>query len=272
MLNETLLRLLREENIEYAAALPYGACRVLRPYLVERLAPFTPQTAVLFLVPYYTGAAENLSCYASARDYHLYMRDLFARICPALAKESGYAFYGFADHSPIDERLAAAQAGLGMLGKNGLLIHPRYGSFVFIGELLTDAPTALLGAKELTVPPACSGCGACVAACPGGCLRGEGDCLSAVTQKKGALTEEEQALVRAGGSVWGCDVCQTVCPHNAAAMQEENYTPIAYFREERLTRLTREVLDAMGEDAFAARAFSFRGRAPLLRNLELLDT
>ena len=261
-----------QENIEYTAAIPYEACRVVRPYLVERLG-FAPRTAILFLVPYYAGRAEKLSCYAAARDYHLYMKGLFLRICAKLAAESGYSFSGFADHSPIDERHAATIAGLGMRGENGLLIHPRYGSFVFIGELLTDAPPTLLGAQEPVAPASCCGCGACHAACPSGFLRGEGEgCLSAITQKKGELTEREQQLVLAGGSVWGCDVCQMLCPHNAIAMREESYTPIPFFRQERITRLTEEALAAMPEEAFSSRAFSFRGRAPLMRNLQLFST
>lgn len=273
MQESTVTRALREEKIEYAAALPYEACQILRPYLTERLAPFVPRTVVLFLVPYYAGPAENLSCYASAKDYHGYMKGLFARICPRLQEECGYAFHGFADHSPINERHAAAAAGLGLLGQNGLLIHPRYGSFVFIGELLTDAPPEALGALAPGAPRTCMGCGGCRRACPTGCLCGTGEgCLSAITQKKGELTEREKEHLLSGGSVWGCDRCQEVCPHNAPAMREENYTPIAYFREERIMRLTEERLAAMSEEEFACRAFSFRGRAPLLRNLHLLDT
>jgi epoxyqueuosine reductase len=225
------------------------------------------------LVPYYAGQVENLSCYASAKDYHLYMKSLFARICPALQEESGYSFYGFADHSPIDERLAAAQAGLGIRGDNGLLIHSRYGSFIFIGELLTDMPPSLAGAVAPQAVSVCCGCGACVQACPSGCLAdSKEECLSAITQKKGDLNEQERALVQIGGSVWGCDRCQLVCPYNVIAMQEENHTPIPYFQQDRILRLTRADLDAMSEEEFSARAFSFRGRAPLERNLALLDT
>ena len=266
-----LARLLEEEKIDCYAVIPFDACRITKKHLLER-SLLSPQTAILFLVPYYAGETENLSRYASARDYHLYMRDLFARLIPALAEKTGYRFLGFADHSPIDERHAAALAGLGTLGENGLLINRKYGSFVFIGELLSDAPPSLLGAKEPSTPLRCSSCGACKKFCPSGCLRGEdAPCLSAVTQKKGELTAEEIALLRQGGSVWGCDVCQEICPHNQGIIREKQHTPIPFFKENRIGRLTRNMLDAMDDETFASRAFSFRGRAPLERNLTLLD-
>ncbi len=261
---------LLQEGITEHAAIPYAACRLLRPYLAERLS-FLPQTAVLFLVPYYAGECDNISCYAAAKDYHLYMKELFSRLSQGLS-ESGYSFAGFSDHSPIDERQAAASAGLGMLGENGLFIHPRYGSYVFIGELLTDAPPSLMQAREPIAPCVCEGCGACRRACPSGSLRESGaPCLSAVTQKKGELTEEERALIRRTRQVWGCDVCQAICPHNRRAVASgDGLTPIPFFREDRITNLTREGLLSMTEEQFSERAFSFRGRDVLFRNLALL--
>ncbi len=271
MPHDLLARLLADEKIDAYAAIPFSACKVTRGYLLDR-ADLSPQSAILFLAPYYAGETENLSRYASACDYHLYMRGLFARLIPPLAEKTGYRYLGFADHSPIDERHAAAVAGLGELGDNGLLINEKYGSFVFIGELLTDAPPALLGATEPQTPRRCSSCGACKVACPSGCLRGESArCLSAVTQKKGELTAEEISLFLQGGSVWGCDICQEICPHNQRIIREKCYTPITYFKEDRITRLTGEALDSMDDQTFAARAFSFRGKAPLERNLALFD-
>ena len=266
-----LARLFAEEKIDAYATIPFSACKVPRGYLLDR-ATLTPQTAILFLVPYYAGETENLSRYASACDYHAYMRELFAHLIPPLAEKTGYRYLGFADHSPIDERHAAAGAGLGMLGDNQLLINEKHGSFVFIGELLTDAPPSFLGAKEPIPPRHCPSCGACKNACPSGCLRGESTlCLSAVTQKKGELNAEETALLLQGNSVWGCDICQEICPYNQRIMREKRYTPITYFKENRITRLTREMLDTMDDKAFASRAFSFRGKAPLERNLGLFD-
>lgn len=271
-MKQLLDRLMQEERIDAYAPLPFSETRPVRAYLLERIADFTPKTALMLLIPYYAGPTENLSLYAAARDYHAYMQGLFSRLCPRLTEATPYRFFGFSDHSPIHERHAAASAGLGAIGENGLLLHERYGSFVFIGELITDAPPEALGYTAPAPLRRCSGCGACRRACPGGILRGESEfCLSAVTQKKGELTEEEKALLLQGGSVWGCDACQTACPHNRARIRDGRaLTPIPYFREERLTRLTHSLISEMSDAEFAARAFSFRGRAPLLRNLALL--
>ena len=115
--------------------------------------------------------------------------------------------------------------------------------------------------------------GACLRACPTGVLRGEETpCLSELTQRKGTLSERESALIRKNGSVWGCDICQKACPYNAARVSDGRaLTPIRYFREDRLTHLTTAVLAGMDEETFRQRAFSFRGRDPLMRNLALLD-
>ena len=272
-MKELLARLMKSELLDVYAVLPYEHTLPTRPYLLSRIPDFEPKTVILFLVPYYAGEAENLSVYAAARDYHGYMKDLFSRLCPALEEASPYRFFGFADHSPIDERHAALSAGLGKRGKNGLLLHEKYGSYVFIGEIFTDAPPERFGEFCVYEHQTCSGCSACEKACPTGLLRGQStDCLSAVTQKKGELTEEEAALIRKNGTVWGCDVCQSVCPHNIARIRDGRaYTPIPYFREARMPYLSFTLLEEMSEGEFAARAFSFRGRAPLERNLKILE-
>ena len=112
-----------EKNIEYFALLPFSECAVTRDYLYASKEGFTPRSVLVFLVPYYAGRAENLSVYAAAPDYHRYMKELLSSLEEYLSQTfEGYRFFGFADHSPIDERLAAAKAGLGVFGKNGLLI------------------------------------------------------------------------------------------------------------------------------------------------------
>ena len=258
-----------EEKIEYAEALSYADAREISPHILARAA-LTPRSMILFLLPYYAGETENLSIYAAARDYHIAIREVTERLIRRLdALFPGSHSVGFGDHSPIDERHAALSAGLGILGKNGLLIHPVYGTYVFIADILTDIPPEALGAIPAAPPRFCEGCGACLRACPTGILRGEGDtCLSAVTQRKGDLTAEEIGMMKKYHTVWGCDICQSVCPHN----RSPRHTPLPFFREERIPHLTRKILDDMGEDAFRERAFAWRGRRVVERNLDAYES
>ena len=265
-MKESLSRFFCEEGIEAFGILPYEACRLTYPALLSRRASFTPRSVIVFLVPYYTGPSDNLSLYAVSRDYHLYMSDLFARLAARLDREyPGEEHCSFADHSPIDERHAAVTAGLGVYGDNGLLIHPKYGSLVFIGEVFSTLPPP---ADAVILPPrACEHCGACRRACPTGALLGRGDCLSEITQRKGELPPEAFALMRRHGTVWGCDLCQTACPHTRRAIETGVVTPIPFFHEARIAHLDSATLASMPPEEFKARAYAWRGRATIERNL-----
>lgn len=280
MKTPTMLETVRSLLGVPACAIPLSVCKPAKTYLLERAGIPSSGTAILFAVPYVMTAdagepTRNLSLYAVPRDYHGYMKELEAVVVPSLRGDyPDFAFALFADHSPIMEVDAAARAGLGMLGMNGLLLTPEYGSFVFIGELITDADyTAVTGEAVPAFPadpPRCEGCGLCVKACPAGCGEGSRDgCLSALTQKKGELTPEETAAIVKGGLVWGCDACQLACPHNRAIIKDGRDTPVPYFREGRLIRADAEALAAMEDAAFKARAYSWRGRAVILRNCAL---
>lgn len=252
---ETLMEYLRGEGIEAIGALPFSECRVQKPHLLT----FSPKTALMFLIPYYVPTKEhNLSLYAVAGDYHTFLAQCFDRILPKLRQDfPEAAFIGFTDHSPIDEREAAAKAGLGILGDNGLLIHARYGTFHFIAEILTDLEIDTQAQKI----EHCEHCGRCRTACPT-----PGGCLSALTQKKGELTAEEEEILLRCGSCWGCDACQLCCPHN----RHVEPTPISFFYRDRIPVLTSECLNAMSDSFFATRAYAWRGRAVIARNLALL--
>ena len=99
-----------------------------------------------------------------------------------------------------------------------------------------------------------------------------GQCLSALTQKKGEFTESEAEAVRKYGSVWGCDICQEVCPHTMRAMKDGTiYTNIEYFKEGVISVLDLHTLDSMSDEEFLTRAFSWRGRNTVRRNLLLFE-
>lgn len=261
---ELLRRFFEREKIEYYSALDYVLLEEINPRLVRRHG-FIPKSAVIFLLPYFTGVPENISCYSASLDYHIIIREITDKLI-AVLKESypDNNFVGFGDHSPINERSAALMAGLGILGDNGLLITPKYGSYVFIADLITDLPPEVIGAVNPVPVSRCEGCGTCKAACPTGRLDENGaECLSQVTQKKGELSEEEISLIKRNGTVWGCDVCQSVCPHNKNAP----LTPIDFFYEHRIEKLTKRILDSMDDDEFKKRAFAWRGRKTVERNL-----
>ena len=263
------------EGITQYAAIPFSACRVTLQRLLDREPGFVPRTVLLYLVPYYAGPTENLSLYAASRDYHLFFRSFGEKLIGYLQTVyPGGGFRSYGDHSPIAETDAAAKAGLGVIGRNGLLINPEYASLVFIGDVVTDVPPENFPlCREPAEVAYCENCGSCARACPTGILSGKGElCLSAVTQKKGELTPEEKELILAHGSAWGCDLCQVSCPHVKRAITSgDANSPVAFFKEDRTPRLTYDLVASMPEDEFQSRAYAWRGRKTLLRNLALLE-
>ena len=255
-----------KEKIEYFTSVDYEFCRQIRPDIIAR-RKITPRSVIIFLLPYYSGEAGNISLYAVSKDYHLAIKDVTDRLIDVLKeKYPENSFFGFGDHSPIDERHAAAIGGLGIIGENRLLINEKYGSYVFIAEIITDLAPDLLGAGAPLPVRYCERCGACIEACPTKALENLGECLSAVTQKKGELTTAEAELMKREGTVWGCDKCQTACPHNATP----RHTPIEFFHQDRIERIDLSALDSMSEKSFSERAYSWRGRKTIERNLEKL--
>ena len=262
-----------EEKIEFFGVLPFSACRLRRPDIIERrgVSAESIKSAVMLLIPYYVHDGEgNISLYARSGDYHHYSDALFERLIPKLESSFGGRFLGFADKSPIEENIAASMAGLGVLGDNYMLINEKYGSFVFLAEVLSTVEPAVLGFDGKTAEPSyCYHCGACKRTCP--MVIDNMDCLSALTQKKGTFSEEETAYLKKYGSAWGCDLCQLSCPLNKKVLEAGTETPIAFFHQDRIATLTAEMLTAMSDEEFKARSFSWRGKAPLLRNLEILS-
>ena len=268
-------QLLADNGILLSAVLPLSACTVTRPYLLERASIDLSGSAVVFAIPYHAPACEvserNLSRYAVGKDYHLFVENLAEQLLPLLHHEFPNAkFSFFADHSPIDEREAAAKGGLGIIGQNGLLITKPYSSYVFLGEIITDKPISD-GLYKLTDVSYCENCGACLSACP--YAKGEiTECLSSLTQKKGELSEKEQEALSRYGSVWGCDICQEVCPHTQEADAHGTLSsPISFFHESPIPHLTYNGVREMSDAEFSKRAYAWRGRKVILRNLSVFE-
>jgi epoxyqueuosine reductase len=158
-----------------------------------------------------------VSRYAWGRDYHTVMRSRLRPLARRLTMTGARARV-FVDSAPLLERSYAVAAGLGFVGKNALLVNPRWGSYLFLGEIATDLEPPPSGA-----PPVSCGCGSCdlcVGACPAGALRGPGDldagrCISAWTVEPRG--EKSPGSPNLHDNLFGCDRCQEVCPFNREA-------------------------------------------------------
>ncbi len=255
-------------------AFPFGICSFeqILPCLECRAKQRIPQDAASVLVclfPYYTGEHKerNISRYAMVTDYHMIAGEYLKRFCEALREVFPQnQFEPFTDNSPIREVSAAFHAGLGRRGKNGLILHPKYGSYVFIGEVVTDL---VLQPDQPLNPRECIGCGKCQNVCPQGALQSDGSvclerCRSHITQKKGELSDWEIGQIQDGGLIWGCDICNDVCPMNQEA---KVLTPVTEFLESAVA-----VLDAqIAERLLKTRAYNYRGKKTILRNIQLLE-
>lgn len=271
MIYKRIKELLERQSIDLFAPIRLSDCKITKKYLLDKAGISSDAgSAIMIAVPYFVkdNTAGNISEYAKSQDYHLFFASLFGELLPCLREDfPQYRFEGFVDHSPIDEINAAARAGLGLIGANGLLITEKYSSFVFIGEIITDAQIEC-GVREVSL---CEGCRLCLNACPVGCDKV--GCLSATTQKKGELTEDEKELILSCGSAWGCDICQKICPHTKNAIESGSiYSKIPFFNENRIPHLTYSTIEGMSDEEFAKRAYSWRGRSVLLRNLKLLES
>lgn len=266
-----------------AGAAAWGAAAVsgLRPYMEEKareaLEALCPQarTVLVGAFPYYAGEAPgNLSLYCRGEDYHqVLLRRLEGVRGELEARYPQNRFVPGADNSPVPELAAAELAGVGFRGRHGLRIVPPYGSYIFLGTILTDLAVE---PPRRETPGACpENCRACAAACPAGAL-GEGGvearkCLSALSQEKGEVSPEIRALLRESPTVWGCDLCQRACPWNRDAA----LSPLPEFTQGLLPDLRLEDLEGLSNRAFRKRyrdrAFAWRGIGPLLRNLRIKE-
>lgn len=280
---EKLKKIMNDAGIIYFGSIPFSALGPLLDCRAKSRIPAGAKSVIVSLIPYNVGDfhGRNISKYAVSADYHLIAEEIFSSIVEKLkAIYTNDKFEFFADNSPIREVDAALKAGLGVLGDNGLLINQRFGSYVFIGEIVTTAEILPYKNSEIKT---CLHCGRCQKACPDGALPqkslnqsfcqsfgfsfsfnfNEDLCLSALTQKKGELSPLEEEKIKAGGLVWGCDICQDVCPLNKNAEK----TNITKFYETALPIITNENVDAV----IKTRAFNWRGIKTIKRNLNIIN-
>lgn len=162
--------------------------------------------------------------FARGKDYHKAMRPGLA-VLKALLRDEGYKVRAFIDTGPVMEKVFAVRCGLGVMGMNSLFIHPRLGSWVLLGGLVTDARLHEDGPDEDSPPfPGCLACSACIDACPTGAILRPGvvsarRCLSSWTVEGAPLSD--LPVEQLGNRWFGCDRCQEVCPMNRGAIHSD---------------------------------------------------
>ena len=211
-----------------------------------------------------------ISRYAWGEDYHEVLRTKLEALLSGLRGQCAEQFQArvYADTGPMNERVLAKYAGLGWLGKNTLLLNQQLGSFFFLGTILTtlDLPTTL---EAAAAPPAdrCGGCRKCIDACPTQAfvepyVMDSRKCISYLTiELRGTIPLEFREAV--GQHVFGCDICQDVCPWNRhpPTTQAPEFQPRSFEAVQALFLPKLEWLASMDQQEFN----DFFQRSPIKR-------
>lgn len=201
------------------------------------------------------------SKYTLGMDYHAAASNYLKMICSHIEALGGKAVY-FADRNSLPERYIASLSGIGFIGKNNMLITSEYGSYVFLGEIITDLEIE----ADTPAVNSCGSCSLCIEACPTGSLKQDNPniCLSYITQKKEL---EDSWLSLLGGRLSGCDTCQDVCPYNKAAKESslECFRPFDFMRRPDLNGLIF-MSNSEFREKYNKTSCGWRGKVILQRN------
>ena len=202
----------------------HGEMHYMENYLEKRLDPRKlvegAKSVISVLFNYYPnqqqpGDTYKISKYAYGKDYHFIVKDKLRSLLEFIQEHiSTVNGRVFVDSAPVMDKVWAQRAGLGWIGKNTNLINKEQGSFFFIGEIILDLELIY----DAPAKDHCGNCHKCIDACPAGALTAPyqidaSKCISYLTiEKRGELNPSEQTELN--GWVFGCDVCQDVCPWN----------------------------------------------------------
>ena len=261
----------------------HGRMKYMENHFEKRLDPslLVPgaKSVVTLMYNYYTdqkqsdSSAPKIAKYAYGKDYHFVIKDKLRELLDSIQQHIG-AVSGrcFVDSAPVMERQWAARSGLGWTGKNTLLIHPKVGSFFFLAELIIDLELEADG----PIKDYCGRCTRCIDACPTEAISPQGylldasKCIAYLTiELKEAIPNEFENKM--DNWMFGCDVCQDVCPWNRFA---EKHNEPAFEPHPDLLQLKKEEWEEITEDVFrkifkksAVKRTKFKG---LKRNIEFL--
>jgi epoxyqueuosine reductase len=237
------------------------------------------KSAIVVLMNYYPRTIQQeqdnliISKYAYGKDYHKVMKRMLKHLQRTIEKEiAPLKGRVFVDSAPVLERALAAAAGLGWIGKNAQLISPREGSFVFIGELISDLELHY----DKSLPDYCGGCSRCIQACPTGAIVEDRvidsrKCISYWTIENKKSEMDNSLKGKFMNRIFGCDICQDVCPWNKKVKptntEELHPSPdLISMTYSGWIQLTRDGFDSLFQGSAVKRA----GYEGLMRNIRFI--
>ncbi|MDQ1911581.1 tRNA epoxyqueuosine(34) reductase QueG [Paenibacillus sp. GD4] len=209
-----------------------------------------------------------LSRSAWGTDYHHVLRNRLERLADWIhARVPDARLASMVDTGALVDRAVAERAGIGWVGKNCSVITPEFGSWVYLGEMITNLPFP----PDQPVLESCGDCTICIDACPTDALVGPGQlnaqrCVSYLTQTKGII-EDDKLKEKIGNRLYGCDTCQIVCPKNKGIHFDHH--PELQPDPEQVKPLLKPLLEMSNrefKERFGSSAASWRGKKPIQRN------
>ncbi|MEJ8548456.1 tRNA epoxyqueuosine(34) reductase QueG [Brevibacillus borstelensis] len=214
------------------------------------------------------GAYRGIMCRAAwGTDYHHVLREKLDKLADFIRQLEPHAqIESMVDTGALSDRAVAERAGLGWVGKNCALITPEFGSWVYLGELLTNLPLP----PDTPVEEGCGDCNICVEACPTGALVQGGQldskkCVAFLTQVKGFIPDQYRSKI--GNRLYGCDTCQTVCPKNRGLhfQHHPEFQPDPELAKPLLLPLL-QMSNKEFKQKYGLSSSSWRGKKPIQRN------
>ena len=234
------------------------------------------KTIISIAFPYFHGndfLGNGFSLYTMGSDYHHVVGAYLKKICDFIEEQGGKALH-FVDSNTLPERYIAYLSGIGFIGKNNMLITKKYGSYVFLGEIITDLvmePDFSYEERNFSLInnfKECKECEICYVECPTKAINRNKKncniCMSYITQKKDI---EDKFIKLMNGRIFGCDSCQTSCPYN----ENVEFSSIEEFKAKDFmssidTNSIISLTNGSFKETFKTTSCGWRGKNTLIRN------
>lgn len=220
--------------------------------LISGICNHDDKSIIVIGKPYPPSTFKNLSSLACGTDYHVTLTNILKELNSNLGLNGTI----MVDNGPLIEKPLAVKAGLGHLGKNGLVISPTLGSFFNIGLIVTDTQLTPSAPSTGSCP---ADCRICQETCPSGDIADKQKCVSYLTQKRGNIAKIEPVTLC--NQLYGCDICQLCCPFNKVTSP-----PTEVIDPVEILSMTEEYFDTR----FGHTAMAWRGLRQLKRNARVI--